>query len=232
MSCVIHLLVCPSRWLTSYEGLCVRSRLQGTYWLKFVGVDTERKVWEGCICNLASQVLGNAYKKRSTVRTRNSWGEEGESNLRSESSRPSRPRPFVAISFDSPPATGPRWSKCARTVVEVGGRDADRLGDADASLLRGSLPLARYAGLLHPGSLLSLSLSRFLGLRVLRSVIFKCFRLTLTSNLMIVLQGFRSFVWTAVSYQMKDILKLSPSASQFVVSVAHSPWSIKPIYGY
>ncbi|XP_064935872.1 probable folate-biopterin transporter 4 isoform X1 [Musa acuminata AAA Group] len=44
-------------------------------------------------------------------------------------------------------------------------------------------------------------------------------------------QGFRSFVWTAVSYQMKDILKLSPSASQFVVSVAHSPWSIKPIYG-
>ncbi|WOL06973.1 putative folate-biopterin transporter 4 isoform X2 [Canna indica] len=44
-------------------------------------------------------------------------------------------------------------------------------------------------------------------------------------------QGFRSFVWTAVSYQMKDILKLSPSASQVVVSVAHSPWSIKPIYG-
>ncbi|XP_042394451.1 probable folate-biopterin transporter 4 [Zingiber officinale] len=44
-------------------------------------------------------------------------------------------------------------------------------------------------------------------------------------------QGFRSFVWTAISYQMKDVLKLSPSSSQFLVSVAHSPWSIKPIYG-
>ncbi|RWW11942.1 hypothetical protein GW17_00024408 [Ensete ventricosum] len=112
---------------------------------------------------------------------------EGEPNLRSESFRPSRPRPSVGISFDSPPATGPPWSKCALTVVEVGDRDAHRVGDADANLLRGSLPLARY--------------------------------------------GFRSFVWTAVSFQMKDILKLSPSASQFVVSVAHSPWSIKPIYG-
>ncbi|XP_068669318.1 probable folate-biopterin transporter 4 [Aristolochia californica] len=44
-------------------------------------------------------------------------------------------------------------------------------------------------------------------------------------------QGFRSFVWTAISYQMKDILKLSPSASQFVVSIALIPWSIKPLYG-
>lgn len=44
-------------------------------------------------------------------------------------------------------------------------------------------------------------------------------------------QGFRTFVWTAVSYQMKDILKLSPAASQYVVSVAYFPWSIKPIYG-
>ncbi|KAM7251022.1 hypothetical protein ACFE04_022905 [Oxalis oulophora] len=44
-------------------------------------------------------------------------------------------------------------------------------------------------------------------------------------------QGFRSFVWTAVSYQLKDILKLSPSASQFVFSVAFFPWSIKPLYG-
>ncbi|XP_058093651.1 probable folate-biopterin transporter 4 [Magnolia sinica] len=44
-------------------------------------------------------------------------------------------------------------------------------------------------------------------------------------------QGFRSFVWTAVSYQLKDILKLSPSASQFVVSIAFFPWSIKPFYG-
>ncbi|XP_022734910.1 probable folate-biopterin transporter 4 [Durio zibethinus] len=44
-------------------------------------------------------------------------------------------------------------------------------------------------------------------------------------------QGFRSFVWTAVSYQMKDRLKLSPSASQFVFSIAFFPWSIKPIYG-
>ncbi|MCL7025696.1 hypothetical protein MKW94_017107 [Papaver nudicaule] len=44
-------------------------------------------------------------------------------------------------------------------------------------------------------------------------------------------QGFRSFVWTAVSYQLKDELKLSPSASQLVSSVAFFPWSIKPIYG-
>ncbi|XP_057981848.1 probable folate-biopterin transporter 4 [Malania oleifera] len=44
-------------------------------------------------------------------------------------------------------------------------------------------------------------------------------------------QGFRSFVWTAVSYQLKDRLKLSPSASQFVFSVAFFPWSIKPLYG-
>lgn len=44
-------------------------------------------------------------------------------------------------------------------------------------------------------------------------------------------QGFRSFVWTAVSYLMKDVLKLSPSASQFVVSVTYFPWSIKPFYG-
>ncbi|CAI0379906.1 unnamed protein product [Linum tenue] len=45
------------------------------------------------------------------------------------------------------------------------------------------------------------------------------------------MQGFRSFVWTAVSYQLKDKLKLSPSASQFVSSVAFFPWSIKPLYG-
>ncbi|XP_075481013.1 putative folate-biopterin transporter 4 isoform X2 [Primulina tabacum] len=44
-------------------------------------------------------------------------------------------------------------------------------------------------------------------------------------------QGFRSFVWTAVSYQLKDKLKLSPSASQFVTSIAFFPWSIKPLYG-
>ncbi|KAL1369767.1 hypothetical protein HN51_000132 [Arachis hypogaea] len=44
-------------------------------------------------------------------------------------------------------------------------------------------------------------------------------------------QGFRSFVWTAISYQLKDNLKLSPSASQFVFSVAFFPWSIKPLYG-
>ncbi|GAB2230575.1 hypothetical protein Drorol1_Dr00014848 [Drosera rotundifolia] len=44
-------------------------------------------------------------------------------------------------------------------------------------------------------------------------------------------QGFRSFVWTAVSYQLKDELKLSPSASQFVFSIAFFPWSIKPLYG-
>lgn len=45
-------------------------------------------------------------------------------------------------------------------------------------------------------------------------------------------QGFRSFVWTAVSYQLKDNLKLSPSASQFITSIAFFPWSIKPLYGY
>ncbi|XP_004294365.1 PREDICTED: probable folate-biopterin transporter 4 [Fragaria vesca subsp. vesca] len=44
-------------------------------------------------------------------------------------------------------------------------------------------------------------------------------------------QGFRSFVWTAVSYQLKDTLKLSPSSSQFVFSIAFFPWSIKPLYG-
>ncbi|KAF7112241.1 hypothetical protein RHSIM_RhsimUnG0251600 [Rhododendron simsii] len=45
-------------------------------------------------------------------------------------------------------------------------------------------------------------------------------------------QGFRSFVWTAVSYQLKDRLQLSPSASQLVSSIAFFPWSIKPLYGY
>ncbi|XP_062015346.1 probable folate-biopterin transporter 4 [Rosa rugosa] len=44
-------------------------------------------------------------------------------------------------------------------------------------------------------------------------------------------QGFRSFVWTAVSYQLKDTLKLSPSSSQFLFSIAFFPWSIKPLYG-
>lgn len=46
------------------------------------------------------------------------------------------------------------------------------------------------------------------------------------------MQGFRSFVWTAVSYQLKDKLKLSPSVSQSVSSIAFFPWSIKPLYGY
>lgn len=45
------------------------------------------------------------------------------------------------------------------------------------------------------------------------------------------MQGFRSFVWTAVSYQLKDKLKLSPSASQLVSSIVFFPWSIKPLYG-
>lgn len=35
----------------------------------------------------------------------------------------------------------------------------------------------------------------------------------------------------AVSYHLKDELKLSPSASQFLVSIAFFPWSVKPIYG-
>lgn len=34
-----------------------------------------------------------------------------------------------------------------------------------------------------------------------------------------------------MSYQLKDELKLSPSASQFVTSIAFFPWSIKPLYG-
>ncbi|XP_054796155.1 probable folate-biopterin transporter 4 isoform X1 [Prosopis cineraria] len=45
------------------------------------------------------------------------------------------------------------------------------------------------------------------------------------------MQGFRSFVWTAISYQLKDKLKLSPAASQYVSSIAFFPWSIKPLYG-
>ncbi|XP_076901434.1 putative folate-biopterin transporter 4 [Bidens hawaiensis] len=44
-------------------------------------------------------------------------------------------------------------------------------------------------------------------------------------------QGLRSFVWTAVSYQLKYRLKLSSSASQFVTSISFVPWSIKPIFG-
>ncbi|XP_021993508.1 probable folate-biopterin transporter 4 isoform X3 [Helianthus annuus] len=44
-------------------------------------------------------------------------------------------------------------------------------------------------------------------------------------------QGFRSFVWTAISYQLKYRLKLPSSASQFVTSISFVPWSIKPIYG-
>ncbi|GMH11152.1 hypothetical protein Nepgr_012993 [Nepenthes gracilis] len=45
------------------------------------------------------------------------------------------------------------------------------------------------------------------------------------------LSGFSSSVWTAVSYQLKDVQKLSPSAFQFVFSIAFFPWSIKQIYG-
>lgn len=51
-------------------------------------------------------------------------------------------------------------------------------------------------------------------------------------SITLLMQGFRSFVWTSISYQLKDNLKLSPSASQFVISVAFFPWSIKPLYGY
>ncbi|XP_043688059.1 probable folate-biopterin transporter 4 [Telopea speciosissima] len=50
-------------------------------------------------------------------------------------------------------------------------------------------------------------------------------------SLVYFIQGFRSFVWTAVSYQLKDNLNLSPSASQLVFSVSFFPWSIKPLYG-
>jgi hypothetical protein len=36
----------------------------------------------------------------------------------------------------------------------------------------------------------------------------------------------------AIFYQMKDELKPSPSVSQFLVSAAFIPWSVKPmIYG-
>eukprot|EP00249_Psilotum_nudum_P014242 c24736_g1_i2 orf=744-2267(-) len=44
-------------------------------------------------------------------------------------------------------------------------------------------------------------------------------------------QGFRSLAWMAISYQLKDELNLSPSASQFVMSTAFMPWSVKPLYG-
>ncbi|KAL8205644.1 hypothetical protein R6Q57_009195 [Mikania cordata] len=44
-------------------------------------------------------------------------------------------------------------------------------------------------------------------------------------------QGFRSFVWAVISYQLNDKSKLSTSASQFVTSMLFLPWSIKPIYG-
>jgi hypothetical protein len=47
------------------------------------------------------------------------------------------------------------------------------------------------------------------------------------------LQGFQSFAWMAIFYQMKDELKPSPSVSQFLVSAAFIPLSVKPmIYGY
>lgn len=35
----------------------------------------------------------------------------------------------------------------------------------------------------------------------------------------------------AISYQLKDELKLSPSGSQFAITVAFMPWSVKPLYG-
>ncbi|KAH7277395.1 hypothetical protein KP509_39G048900 [Ceratopteris richardii] len=44
-------------------------------------------------------------------------------------------------------------------------------------------------------------------------------------------QGFRSLPWMAISYQFKDGLKLSPSASQSAMTVAFMPWSMKPLYG-
>lgn len=44
-------------------------------------------------------------------------------------------------------------------------------------------------------------------------------------------QGFRTLPWMGISYQLKDELKLSPSASQFAISVAFMPWSVKPVYG-
>ncbi|GMH16208.1 hypothetical protein Nepgr_018049 [Nepenthes gracilis] len=46
-----------------------------------------------------------------------------------------------------------------------------------------------------------------------------------------IVSGFRSSVWTAVSYQLNDVQKLSPSAFQFVFSIAFFLWSIKQIYG-
>ncbi|MCO5613556.1 hypothetical protein L7F22_067833 [Adiantum nelumboides] len=44
-------------------------------------------------------------------------------------------------------------------------------------------------------------------------------------------EGFRSLPWMAISYQLKDELKLSPAASQLAITVAFMPWSIKPLYG-
>ncbi|KAG0588569.1 hypothetical protein KC19_2G253100 [Ceratodon purpureus] len=45
-------------------------------------------------------------------------------------------------------------------------------------------------------------------------------------------QGFRSFAWMGISYQIKDKLRLSPPASQVLVSTAFFPWSVKPIFGF
>lgn len=44
-------------------------------------------------------------------------------------------------------------------------------------------------------------------------------------------QGFRSLPWMAISYQLKDKLQLSPSASQSALTFAFMPWSVKPLYG-
>ncbi|GAB2294590.1 hypothetical protein Dimus_028791 [Dionaea muscipula] len=45
------------------------------------------------------------------------------------------------------------------------------------------------------------------------------------------IQGFSSSESIAISYHLKDVLKLSPSASQFVSAITTLPWSIKPLYG-
>jgi hypothetical protein len=44
-------------------------------------------------------------------------------------------------------------------------------------------------------------------------------------------QGFKSVGSNALSFYLKDTIKMEPSAQQALLSTAHIPWSIKPIYG-
>ncbi|KAF9609063.1 hypothetical protein IFM89_012503 [Coptis chinensis] len=90
----------------------------------------------------------------------------------------------------------------------------DKMAKKVARWIRGLVSLACLLGLFHPASDFG-----------------KRNNYNLCPFLSYGFWGFRSFVWTAVSYQLKDRLKLSPSASQLLFSVVFFPWSIKPLYG-